>query len=163
MAHRWVDNISIENARIIFRNFAGKKTIYNREGDQNFCVVIDDPQQAQALTDDGWNVHISAPREPGQEVRYYIQVAVNFNRIPPEVYSITNRKKVQLNGETIKNLDFAEIRNVDLTIRPRFWEDDDGTERIKAYLKEMYVTIVEDKFASKYADLDGPDPEEEPF
>ena len=155
MAIKRVSNIEIENATLIFLNFKGEKSLYNAKGDRNFGVIIDDPELAKAMIEDGWNVRILKPRDEGDEPRYYISVSVNFNFWKqPEVFMICGRVKTPLDEESIDCLDAADIVNVDLTIRPRQWTDDDGEVRIKAYLQDLYVTIERSRFASKYEDME---------
>lgn len=158
MAYKQTNNIMIENARLIFKNFSGEESKFNRGGNKNFCVVLD-PDTAQDLADEGWNIKYLRPREEGEEPTPYIQVTVAYGNIPPKVIMIAGRNKTPLDSLAISTLDYAEIKNVDLIIRPYHWEVN-GKQGIKAYLKTMYVEIEQDAFASKY-DFD--EDEEVPF
>lgn len=156
-----IDNISVEDAQILFRNFAGKEDQYNRAGDRNFCVIIDDPEVAQQLSDDGWNVRVLRPRDPEDEPRHYMQVKVSFKNIPPSIWLVTQHGKTKLTEETVDSLDYADLKSVDLIINPYRWEVN-GKSGVKAYLKTGYFVINEDEFAAKYAEEEFPE-EDIPF
>jgi hypothetical protein len=139
----------IEDARIIFRNFSGKESQYNREGDRNFAVVLD-PDTAKIMEKDGWNVKYLDSREEGEEDTPYIQVAVNFKNRPPRVVMITSTGRTHLDNDSVEVLDWADIQTADLIARGYDWVvgDKSGT---KAYLQSLFVTIEEDALERKYA------------
>lgn len=141
-------NLEIENARIIFRNFKGEAGQYNAKGDRNFCVILD-KDTAEALCADGWNVKPLRSREEDEEPEYYMQVKVNFNGRPPKVVKVKRGKCIELDEDSVANLDDADIETCDLIINPYEWNVN-GKSGIKAYLKAGYFTVAEDRFESKY-------------
>lgn len=156
-----VSNISVENARILFRNFAGKEGKFNAAGQRSFCLVINN-DIAEDLARIGWNIKYLNPRDPDEAPQAYLQVKVAYENYPPKIYLISGGKKTELNEDTVDVLDYAEIENVDLIVRPYCWEVN-GKTGIKAYVKNMYVTIVENEFEKKYRDLeDEPENDDNP-
>ena len=92
------------------------------------------------------------PRDPDEERQAYLPVEVKYLRYPPKITLITGSGRQFLDEDTVNILDWAEIEAVDLIIRPYNWELS-GKKGVKAYLKTMYVTIVEDELAKKYRDV----------
>ena len=151
--------VQIDEARIIYRNFAGAPSKFNREGDRNFAVVIEDQDIAEALTEKGWNVKIKPPREEGDEPFMFLPVKVKFNDRGPRVYlqnSLGGRNRVTLDEDTVGILDNVDITNVDLDIRPYDWDVQGKTGRT-AYLQSICVTLEVDRFLERYAEQESPE------
>jgi len=143
--------IKIADAKIVFRNFKGERGTYNAKGQRNFCVLID-PDVAEDLKNIGWNIKVLKPRTEEDEPQPYLQVKVSYDNIPPQITLVTSRNKRILDDSTVSILDWAEIKKVDLIIRPYNYEVQ-GKSGVAAYVKTMYVTIVEDEFAAKYENV----------
>lgn len=149
-----VKPLALESVRIGFRNFEGREGKYNKAGERSFAVFLEDHKLAESLAAEGWNVKFPKDREervdPDEPVRDpYIQVSVGFEYYPPNIFIISNGHPTKLGEDEVAMLDWAEIENVDLVIRPYEWSVNRNSG-IKAYLKSGYFTIVTDKFAAKY-------------
>ena len=138
--------LQIDDARIIYRNFSGEGSKFNREGDRNFSVIIDDPAIADELISQGRNVKIKEPREEGEDPFITLPVKVKFNERGPRVYLITGNKRNELDEESISILDNVDIVSIDMDIRPYDWEVNGKSGRT-AYLHSMRVVQEVDRFA----------------
>lgn len=142
--------IQIDDARITFRNFEGRPSKFNREGDRNFAVVIEDPDIADALIKEGWNVKIKPARDEDDVPFMYLSVKVKFNDRGPNVYLTTGDRQNKLDEDTIRMLDNVDIIAVDMDIRPYDWEMMDGKTGRSAYLQSMRVYQQVDRFNTDY-------------
>lgn len=144
--------LSLEGVQIGFRNFSGEESMYNKAGDRNFVVFLD-PETATDLLAEGWNVKFPKEREDGpdeEDARQpYLPVDLGSGKFPPKVVMIANDVATKLEGDAVSDLDWVEIENVDLVVRPYNWTFN-GRTGTKAYLKALYVTIATDDFQKKY-------------
>lgn len=152
MAKRQIPNLTMEDARILFRNFSGNAGKFNAAGNRNFCLVLT-PEVAEAMEKDGWNIKYLKPRDEDDEATPYIKVKVNLtgNR-PANVVMITSKGRNKLSEELMPIVDWADIAFVDVIINPYVWEVD-GETGVSAYLKSIYIHVIEDELELKYANV----------
>lgn len=147
--------LEIENARIIYRNFSGAKSQFNREGARNFSVIIPDQEICDQLVEAGWNVKIKPPRDVDDRPFMHMPIKVQFNNRGPAIYVKSGDSVTRLNEETVGMLDDIDIASVDMDIRPYDWEVNGKTGRA-AYLQAINVIQNIDRFGARYAEEDMP-------
>jgi hypothetical protein len=148
-----MEPLTLEDRRIIFRNFSGKEGRYNAAGVRNFAVILTE-EEGKLMEDDGWNVKWGKPREDEDPLPPFLKVNVKYGGkgAPPGIVLITSRGKTRIGEEEAQLVDWADIVKVDLIIRP--WSYEIGERSgISAYLKSIYVTIREDELELKYSDV----------
>lgn len=142
--------LQIDDARITHLNFSGVETKFNRKGDRNFSVVIEDQEVADALIKEGWNVKIKPPREEGDTPFMFLPIKIKCNDRGPYIYLVSGNNVNKLDEEGMDCLDNIDILSVDLDVRPYDWDVNGKTGRT-AYLQSIHVTQRVDRFAERYA------------
>lgn len=149
-------DLMIEDAKLLFTNFAGSPTRYNSEGGKREFSVALPLNLVEDLEKDGWNVKYrkNADGEFDPE-RPYLSVKVSYKFRAPAIWLITGGRKQLMTEDTVGTLDNITIKTADVVIHPSVY-DIRGQQGISAYVKELYVTMDDESasFASKYADLD---------
>jgi len=141
----------VSNRNIIYRNFKGEKSKYNKNGIRTFSVILED-NLADQLRSDGWNVKFLQPREEGDPARPYLDVKVVYGSMPPKVVIISpsTGRKTYIGEDEMAMFDWSIFEKVDIAIRPYNWGPIGGEYGVAAYLKTMYATIEEDEFEADY-------------
>ena len=151
-----LSDLMIEDAKILFANFAGSPTRYNSEGGKREFSVALPLNLVEDLERDGWNVKFrkNADGELDPE-RPYLGVKVSYKFRAPAIWLITGGRKQLMTEDTVGTLDNITIKTADVVIHPSVY-DVRGQQGISAYVKELYVVMDDESasFASKYADLD---------
>ena len=156
---RQIQPVTIDDARIFFKNFAGREGQYNAEGDRNFgCALPNDI--ATVMQQDGWNVKYLKPRDEGDEPQAWVPVSVSYKNRPPRVVMISKRMnrdsgefeqvRTTIPEELVEMLDYADMEKVDLILNPYAYNVN-GRSGIKAYLRSIYITIRMDALEERYA------------
>lgn len=147
--------ITLEDTSLILKNFEGRATEYNQEGNRNFGVLLT-PEQAEAAEADGWRVRYLKPRDEDGEPQPWIKCNVAWRRrngapvrFPPRIVLITEQGKRSVEEDTAKILDWADIEKVDITMNP--YQNSEGIAN--GYLRTLYVTLRPDNFEAKYYDI----------
>ncbi len=129
--------MQVDNAKIRCKNFEGRASKYNHKGDRNFVWIIEDPELADLVAREGYTVR---PKETIDGDPYWqVKITVKFNQFGPDIWIETSRgHRVEMEPDTVKELDELFFSEFDMVIRPYDW-DVNGEKGRSAYLKSCLV------------------------
>ena len=140
-------NELLQGVRLKYRNFRGLERkqggrVLNADGKRNFNVVLNEDQYLD-LKEKGWAVRAKEDADGNPE--YLLKVNLQFGVRPPMIKMVPSDggKGIMVTEETVDQLDFVEIDNAELVIRPYNW-DESGQYGAAAYLRSMRLDIYID-------------------
>lgn len=166
-----MNNLIIQDAKVIFPNFSGREGRYNREGNRCFSVMVPDEKLAMQLKADGWNIKERVINDEATGEYYINGVNINFSYyIKPIIHYISNGNEIELTEELLDSgiaaqLDGRGAEHYDISIRPKTWERSDGSIGIKGYVDEMRIIAKKSLFSAgtNYYEPDDMEDEGLPF
>lgn len=136
--------ITLENVRVIYPNFAGRESEYNTKGSREFGIALD-PALAEELASQGLNVKFPSEDKPNRPA-YLPATLSNGPEIQPWIKLVlVNQGK----GTILNNADTNQLAMLDevtagalanVIINPYNWSAA-GRTGIKAYVNKLYVYI----------------------
>jgi len=151
--------ITVEDARIIFRNFEGREEKFNPKGKRNFGLILPF-ELADKMLLDGWNVKYLKPRDDGDLPQPWIQVKVEFGNKPPKLVQVTRRGKTLITEDLAETLDWVDIETADVTITPYDYNINGKSGRacyahtVVLRIEENYLIDKWDKIIESWRDED---------
>ncbi len=167
------NRITIQNAEIIWKNFAGAQKKFNKEGERSFTVVLKPSNDEEhplminesaitsfeqlavivnTMVEAGWNIKVKMPDIEGEPPFITLPVKVSYENFAPKVWLVHNGVRQLLDEDTVSNLDDVSLKYCDMQINPYHWSVN-GDSGIKAYLNQLYAILDPEDLAAKYANI----------
>ena len=149
--------VNLENCEIDRRNFGGGEVkrngrVLNEAGKRNFLLIMS-PEMTDEFANRGWNVGKFSQRDPDVEPEGFMRVNVSYFKNPPIIHYISGDVDTLLDQGRLYLLDNVDMENIDMRIVGVNKQTKDGIWKKCAYVEEMWITVVPDRFATKYANL----------
>ena len=175
-------DLNVENAAIIFKNFAGDPTRVNPQGGKRTFSLVLNEDMARRLHASGWNIKVKEIKDvyvegengitvswPDYDANYrerfdnamiYTEIVVNENaNYPPNIYKVTEldgeKSMIQVPPAQYYRLDKEELFSVDVVIHPYMHgRSIANPDAKKGYLRSMYAMAMPvNDFGGKYAGI----------
>lgn len=150
-------NLKVENAVVIWTNFAGKPTAFNPAGGKRTFSLVLNEEVGEILKEEGWNVKFREPKLEGDDTLITTEIVVNMDAVRPPLVKLYTKfkgrgKETDLVGDMVGQLDNIQIENIDVVVRP-YNHGRPGLYSVKGYAQEIRVIQAQDGyFDDKYAD-----------
>lgn len=155
------DQIVLEGVKLCCRNFSGTK--FGNSETRTFGVLIDE-KLARKLEDDGWTAvkwFDGNPDDPQDRPKPWLSVKFKYGvsrktgqPTGPRINLINSRGKKRLTEDTVDQLDWSWIKEAIVIAHPFAYPAANGRpEGISCWLDALYVTVQEDEFEERFADL----------
>lgn len=155
---KWIDDVELENINVKwnFSHFDGRADMYNEAGNHDFVIVL--PEDiARQMQEDGWNVKEKEPYEEGDPPEWHLQVKISYKFEDPRIFLIKDngvrKRKIRALKSDLRDIRRDTTQNIDVILTPSRWTQP-GRSGITAYAKELYATVKESRFSSKYDDIE---------
>lgn len=141
--------VTVEGCRLLWPHLSGKAGRFNREGERGFTIVFDDADEVQKLIDEGYNVNIKAPREPGDEPFMKMTIKMAYTpKYRPQVWLNVNGQRKVLDENTCEAIDMlrsSNITNVIVQFHPNIYDNEFGHGK-SAWLDGIEVFAIPSRF-----------------
>ena len=166
--------LKLDGVHIRKRNFRGERVKYNDRGNRTCLLILDKEQAERAgfktiadfvdhLRSENWKVGFFPVRDDDEEPDAFMQVNAVYNEYEhPNIYLKNGRSSILLDEESVGEIDYADIANVDCILYLNHWKYD-GSEGYNNRIKSMEVTILEDEITYRNSRFNNDDEDDCPF
>lgn len=147
MKEKKYNPIELQNVTLIFKNFSGSVSHFNKEGYRKFDVLITDPLIANDLKNKGLNVK-ELKQEDSNPI-WHLPVKISKKFFPGIYQTFEDNSMLQYDEDMVSELDEFTLYNVDVVLTPYHWTNNNNTG-ISMYLRKMYFQVELTEIQKKY-------------